>query len=155
VPRGENFFQPLPQGLEFRLRADLGNREGDWNYWSIEVGPATDRRVDFLWITSLPWQTAPHRIIGAGHGLSEGESLQMSPRKFRFVLNTSDYAEARTCYDGKNRSRRDIRQQLERLGKGTVSFEITNSAVEVGNDGSGTNFIHWFEFQARICVPAD
>jgi len=153
VFRGESFVQPLPRGLEFRLRADLGNREGDWNYWSIQVGPAKDRRADFLWITSLRWQTAPHRIIGTGYGLSAAESLQMSPRKFRFVLNASDYAEARTYYDGTNRSRRDIRQQLDRLGKGTVNLEIINSAVQVGNDGSETNFIDWFEFRATICVP--
>jgi hypothetical protein len=155
VSRGENFFQPLPRGLEFRLRADLGNREGDPNYWAIEAGPAKDRRVDFLWITSIPWQSAPHRIIGRGYGLSAGESLQMSPRTFRFVLNASDYAEARTYYDGKNQSRRDTIQQLERLGRGTVSLEIINSAVKVGKDGRETDFIDWFEFRAKVCVPTD
>jgi len=30
-----------------------------------------------------------------------------------------------------------------------------NSAVQVGNDGSETNFVDWFEFRAKICVPAE
>ena len=156
VPGGQSVYRDLPRGLEFRLAADGGRRPDDdeWNYWDISVGPAGDRSTDYMWISSPPWPTAPHRVIGAGYGLSARDSVRYpGARQFRFVLNAADYAEARAYYDGDNRNRSDVLQQVERLGKGTLTLEISNAFVKTDASGKDTNFIEWFEFSAVICIP--
>jgi len=159
VSRGESLHREFPGGLELRLNAyELTSPPSgvNANAWTIEVGPSNDPRTDYMWIVTPPWGTAPHRIVGAGYNTSTRESLMFSPRDFRFVLNASDYEQARKYRDEVRTSTTRVEEslrQLQRLGKGTVTFRITGSSVQTGADGRETDFIDWFEFNANICVP--
>lgn len=96
LARGATFVSPLPLGLELRIKPGLVVSAANVccyaDGWDITVGPA-GRSDDYLWMVSPPYQTAPHRKIGAGYGLSNEESVQIE-REFRFVLRQPDYERA-------------------------------------------------------------
>ena len=72
------FVAELTAGLELRLRleADFG--------WRITVG-RPGGMVDYMWVVSPPFRTAPHVQLGPVYGLSARESMAFV-RELRFVL---------------------------------------------------------------------
>ena len=159
--RGESVYLPIPGvGLELRLapyELEAPPSGINANAWDITIGPSNARQ-DYMWIVSPPWGTAPHRIIGAAYNLSAKTSLLIR-RDFRFVLDESDYAEARRFYDevnGPNHQLLSFEQEQRRLallGKGTLALEIKDFKIQSDAHGEDTNFIDWFTFTTTACVP--
>jgi hypothetical protein len=144
----------LPHDLEVRLSPE-GAAASEASYrWNISAGPHGEAR-DFLWVVSPPFQTAPHRVIGAAYGLTARQSVEIS-RKFRFVLTTPEYDEALAVVEGEAASEQKI-AKLERLGKGSLTLKVTKYELR---DGIETPFgvidgLEWIEFTGRACVPAN
>jgi len=141
---GTPFRAALLRGLELRLS------EG----WDISVGPVGDVAADYLWVVSPPLRTAPHRMIGAGYGLSARESAQLE-RPLRFVLTRADYDAARAAIDDARAAEQTLRE-LDRLGRGTLSFVITDYRIRDNvqlADGRTTDAFEWIMFKGQACVP--
>jgi len=116
------------------------------------VSPRSERR-DFLWVVSPPFRTAPHRLIGAGYGLTARQSVELQ-REFRFVLNERDYDEASAIVENEPASQQKM-AKLGRLGKGSITLAITKYEVRDGiktPQGSIDGF-EWIEFEEQACVP--
>jgi len=138
---GTPFQATLLRGLEFRLSAS----------WDISVGPVAEPNMDYLWVVSPPVQMAPHRMIGPGYGMSARESARIE-RPLRFVLTRSDYDAARAAM--KLESAGDTLNEMERLGRGRLSFTITDYRIrdEVFADGRKGDAFEWIAFKAEACV---
>ena len=135
---GTPFRAALLRGLEFRLSDN----------WDISVGPVGNTGLDYLWVVSPPLRTAPHRMIGAGYGLSARDSARIE-RPLRFVLTRADYDAARAAIDD-TRSPEQTLRTLDRLGRGTLSFVITDYRIldDVRlSDGSTTDAFEWIAFK--------
>src|SRR6185503_9397918 len=133
----------LLRGLEFRLS----------EAWDISVGPVGDTALDYLWVVSPPLRTAPHRMIGAGYGLSARDSARIE-RPLRFVLTRADYDAARAAIDD-TRSAEQTLRELDRLGRGTLSFVITDYRIRDDvplSDGRTTDAFEWIAFKGQACV---
>ena len=101
---GMSFWTAPVRGLEFRLSDD----------WDISVGPASETRMDYLWVVSPPVQTAPHRMIGSGYGLTARQSARIE-RPLRFVLTRVDYDAARAAID--QRPAAEALKRMDQLGQ--------------------------------------
>lgn len=139
---GTSFRAVLLGGLEFRLSAG----------WDISVGPVAEPRMDYLWLVSPPLQTAPHRVIGPGYGMTARESARIE-RALRFVLTRADYEAARAATD--QESAAETLKELDRLGQGRLSLTITDYRIRdvVLPDGRQGDAFEWISFRGQACVP--
>jgi hypothetical protein len=138
---GTPYRATLLRGLEFRLSAD----------WNISIGPLEDA-TDYLWVASPPLRTAPHRMIGAGYGLTARQSARIE-RPLRFVLTRADYEAARVAIDLESAT--DSLKRLEQLGRGRLSFAITDFRIRdvTLHDGRQSDAFEWITFRGEACVP--
>ena len=138
---GESFIASLERSLEFRLKAS--DQAG---VWLIMVGPENSP-YDYLWIASPPFQTAPHRQIGAGYGLTAEQSVSMTPRRLRFVTSDDAYERALTVYDrARTQAAGSTARDFEALGEGTLELSITGFSV-AGEE------LAWIRVKGRACQP--
>jgi hypothetical protein len=136
---GSSFTYPLPSGLEFRLPfADTS--------WSITVGPRDDRDADFLAPVSPPFRSAPHRVIGPGYGVTAEDSVGVSLRTLRFVLNRHDAQVARDIASAALVGDLPRLKELDRLATGTLTLRITAADAD-------EEVVRWMGFEAEACVP--
>lgn len=142
LPAGKAFATPVPDGLEFRLVPDR-----DYG-WSITVVDPSRPQVDYLWVVSPPYQTAPQRQIGAGYNHTARQSASM-PRELFYVLSAEDH---KTMFDllavrpappGHTRA---IIEARERLRKGRLLLNITSFE---GDDDA----LDWITFTGEACAP--
>jgi hypothetical protein len=138
---GASFTYPLPAELEFRLPY-----EG--NGWSISVGPRGDRAADFLAPVSPPFRAAPHRVIGAGFGVSAQNSVQVTPRVLRFVLTRRDAQAARDIAFGAFAGDLQRLKDIDRMRRGTLTLRITGADAD-------DEVVSWFGFDAEACLPTE
>jgi hypothetical protein len=140
---GQPFSAPLERGLEFRLTP--WERDA---VWLILLGPKNSP-VDYVWIASPPFRTAPHRQIGAGYGLTSEQSVRMTPRRFRFVTSDTAYERGLAAY-ARARSHPDAvpweTGDFEALGEGTLEVSIT------GFEMAGAE-LAWITVNGRACLP--
>jgi len=144
LPAGTPFRTVLLRGLEFRLSAS----------WEISVGPIEEAALDYLWLVSPPLQTAPHRMIGPGYGLSARDSARIE-RPLRFVLTRADYDAARAAIDSQQSAEETLRR-LDQLGRGHLSFVITDYQIREDvtlADGRKGDAFDWITFKGEACVP--
>ncbi|MCU0251868.1 MAG: hypothetical protein MUE61_16835 [Vicinamibacterales bacterium] len=151
LQHGLDFSVPLPRGLELRLSSERAVDDLS-DSWDILVKEALGTE-DFLWVVSPPFRTAPHRMIGAGYGLTARESVQIQ-RDLRFVLNRAAYEAAVKIVETEPAGTAKM-AALERLGQGTLTVRITGYEVHEGIKHSwGTSDgLEWIEFEGRACVP--
>ena len=142
LPAGTAFRAPLVRGLEFRLSAD----------WDISVGPVNEPMMDYLWVVSPPLRTAPHRMIGAGYGLTARESARIN-RPLRFVVTRAQYTAARAAIDLESAA--ETLKRLDQLGVGRLSLTITDFQIRDIRlpDGRHGDAFEWITFKGEACVP--
>jgi hypothetical protein len=136
---GSSFTYALPRGLEVRIPF-AGNG------WRIVVGPRDDRAADFLAPVSPPFRSAPHLAIGSAYGVPARESIAVTPRRLRFVLNRHDAQAARDIGSAALLGDMSRWKQLDTLGTGTITVNITDGEAD-------DEIVEWFAFTAEACVP--
>lgn len=139
------FVAELPAGLELRLRpeADFG--------WHVTVG-RPGGMVDYVWVVSPPFQTAPHRQLGPVYGLSARESMAFV-RELRFVL-TDDAYEAALKIVQEEVASPDKLAKLEQLGKGRLTIDVVKFGIRPSARAVPlSEALDWIEFKGEACVP--
>jgi hypothetical protein len=141
---GTPFRAALFRGLEFRLSAE----------WDIRVGPIDEPQMDYLWLVSPPIQTAPHRQIGPGYGLTARQSASIG-RPLRFVVTRADYTAARAAIDLKDAG--ETLKRMAELGKGRLTLNITDYRIRDVKlaDGQPGDAFDWIAFKGEACAPRD
>jgi hypothetical protein len=137
---GSAFAAPLLLGLELRL----GFSEGGWR---IAVGPADDRRADYLAPVSPPYRSPLHLRIGAGYGITADDSLSITPRELRFALNRRDAQVAGDIASAGLLGDMHRWKDMAKLTTGTLTLRITDSRAE-------DDVIEWIALSGEACIPA-
>lgn len=148
---GTPFRVRLLWGLEFRLSPTQDINVGPMG-WEISLGPIDDAMQDYLWVVSPPLQTAPHRVIGPGYGLTARQSAQIE-RRLHFVPTRTDYDAARVAIDLP--SAEETLQRLHKRGRGRLSLTITDHHIREVTlpDGRPADAFAWVAFRGEACVP--
>jgi hypothetical protein len=136
---GSSFTYSLPLALEFRLSL-VGST------WRIAVGPRDDPEADFLAPVSPPFRASPHLVIGSAYGVPAHDSVRVSPRQLRFVLNRRDAQQARDIASAALVGDLHRLKELDRLAAGRLTLRIVDAAAD-------EEVVAWFAFAAEACVP--
>ncbi|HEX4075720.1 MAG TPA: hypothetical protein VHX49_10005 [Candidatus Acidoferrales bacterium] len=153
---GKPFVHDIGHGLVFGL-APLTGEGGDG--WVIDIVPkaqSADDPVEFSEIVTPPYHFYNDRYLAAAYGYSAKEAVQMTTRKFNFVLSVSDEQKANdvvnaalypvtTSDDEKDR----IARESASLQLGHGEFHITHSHVTLGK-GDTPDSIDVLKFDVTI-----
>jgi hypothetical protein len=142
---GKSYVASLPRGLKVRLA-----EEGAFG-WDISVEPAKGSGENYAWVVTPPFGTAPHMRIGPGYNLTARQSVRIE-RAYRFVLSQEDYHSA---VQADRESGDRLFDELERLGKGSLTLQITGFGVRMVNvpEIGRMEALNWIEFRGEACVP--
>jgi hypothetical protein len=151
--RGTSFSAALGGGLEFRL-VPVRDVTGESSSWDIRVGPPGETALDFLWVVSPPFQTAPQRSIGNDYGLTLTKSVQFD-RQLGFVLTEEDYRAALQIVQAQPGGAEKLVPQLQPLAKGSLTLRVTAYGVREGRQTprGELDVFEWIEFEGRACIP--
>lgn len=137
---GRSFAAPIQLGLEIRAVFSAGG-------WQIAVGPTEAPDADYLAPVSPPYRSPLHLRIGPGHGLTAADSLDITPREFRFVLNGRDAQLAWDIASAALLGDMHRWKDMAKLTTGTLTLRITDSRAEF-------DVVQWIELAGEACVPA-
>jgi hypothetical protein len=93
-------------------------------------------------------------MIGPGYGLSARQSARIE-RPLRFLVTGADYDAARAVID--LRSAEEILKRMDQLGRGRLSFVITDFQIRdvTFADGRQGDAFDWITFKGEACVPKE
>lgn len=144
---GQSFSFDLPGGFRFDLTAS------DEGAWDIAVVDPKTPDVDYMWVVSPPYQTAPQRSIAASYGQTATENASFT-RELHFVLNAKDHQKMFDLLAARARSDR-ILDALDALTTGSLTLDVTGfeSRMFTWHDGSRHEGFAWITFAGEACVP--
>ena len=137
---GSSFSYSLPLGLEFRL-----SRAGP--AWRIVVGPRDDPDADFLAPVSPPFRASPHLVIGTAYGVPAHDSVRVTLRRLRFVVNRHDAQQARDIASAALVGDLQRLKDLDKLAAGRLTIQIVDADAD-------EEVVNWIAFTAEACLPA-
>jgi hypothetical protein len=140
VLAGKQFVHDIGHGLVFGLQPLTGDGGGGWVIEIVPSVQAPDDPVEFSEIATPPYHFYNDRYLAGAYGYSAKEAVQMTTRKFNFVMSVGDedkandvvnaalYPSAIVNDDEKVRIARE--SAAVQLGHG--EFRITHSHVTLG-----------------------
>lgn len=139
VLAGKQFIYDIGHGLVFGLQT-LTGEGGDG--WVIEIVPkvqAQDDPVEFSEIATPPYHFYNDRYLAAAYGYSAKEAIQMTTRKFNFVMSVADLQKANDVLNAALYPSAASDEEKDRIARESASvqlghgeFHITHSHVTLG-----------------------
>lgn len=144
---GQSFSFGLPGGFRFDLTAS------DEGAWDIAVVDPKTPDVDYMWVVSPPYQTAPQRMIAASYGQTAAENASFT-RQLRFVLTAHDHKTMFDLLAARAPSDR-ILESVDGLTTGTLALDVTGFETRTFTRENGTSYegFAWITFVGEACVP--
>ncbi|MFY9688395.1 MAG: hypothetical protein WAJ86_00550 [Candidatus Acidiferrales bacterium] len=153
---GKEFVHDIGHGLVFGL-APLTGDGGDG--WVIDIVPkaqSADDPVEFSEIVTPPYHFYNDRYLAAAYGYSAKEAVQMTTRKFNFVLSLADEQKANDVVNASlypvttsDEEKDRIARESAGLHLGHGEFHITHSHVTLGK-GDRPDSIDVLKFDVTI-----
>jgi hypothetical protein len=94
VLAGKEYVHTIGHGLDFGLEPLTGNGGGGWVIEIVPTVQASDNPVEFSEIATPPYHFYNDRYLAGAYGYSTKEAMQMTTRKFNFVMSVSDEQKA-------------------------------------------------------------
>ncbi|HEX4003692.1 MAG TPA: hypothetical protein VHX36_13665 [Candidatus Acidoferrales bacterium] len=153
---GKAFVRDIGHGLVFGL-APLAGTGGDG--WVIDIVPkaqSTDDPAEFSEIVTPPYHFYNDRYLAAAYGYSAKEAVQMTTRKFNFVLSVSDEQKANDVVNAALYPVTTSDEEKDRIARESASVQlgrgelhITHSHVTLGK-GDTPDSIDVLKFDVAI-----
>ncbi|MGA8144463.1 MAG: hypothetical protein WB987_11290 [Candidatus Acidiferrales bacterium] len=160
IDRGKTYIHDIGHDLEFRLEVAP---DGDSAGWEISITPKTqpvDGPIEFSAIATPPYHNFNERYIETTYNFSAQEILEMTPRRFNFVLTVDDEHRAEEAVNVMlypNSVSEDEKQRVAmnsgNIQLGTAEFSILKSRVTSVKDPLYPGSIEWIKFGVRIKFP--
>jgi hypothetical protein len=160
IERGKTYIHDIGHDLQFHL--DVAP-DGDFAGWDISITPKTqpkDGPIEFSAIATPPYHNFNERYLETTYNFSAQEILEMSPRRFNFVLSVDDEHRAEEVVNAMlypNSVSDDDKQRIAmssaniRLGTGELS--IQKSRVTSLKDPLYPGSIEYIKFEVRLKFP--
>src|SRR6202142_1569018 len=159
IDRGKTYIHDIAHDLQFRLEVSA---EGDFAGWDISVTPKTqpaDSPIEFSAIATPPYHNFNDRYLEITYG-SAKEMLEMSPRRFNFVLSVDDEHRAEEIVNAMlypNSVTDDDKQRIaisaSNLQLGTGEFTVQKYRITSLKDPLFPGSLEWLKFSVRIKFP--
>ena len=157
VKRGQEFQRDIGRGLVFALRTQPDG-------WIIEVTPTVKGACsDFSDVIAIPLRGYKQSDLNTGFSTTAAESLKISPRQIRFVLNEADCKRedewATRLMWSYSYTAKEVQEAREKFGaspSGKIVLNILDSKVAPsGGLGDGNDFdaIEWVKFEVEVTFP--
>jgi len=160
IERGKTYIHDIGHDLQFCLEVSSA---GDFAGWDISITPKTqpsDGPIEFSAIATPPYHNFNDRYLETTYGFSAQEILNMTPRRFNFVLSIDDEHRAEEVVNAMlypnsvsddNKDRINISSANLQLGTG--EFSMVKSRVTSIKDPLYPGSIAWISFEVKIKFP--
>ena len=139
VLAGKPFVYDIGHGLNFGLEPLTGDGGGGWVIEIVPKAQAPDDPVEFSEIATPPYHFYNDRYLAGAYGYSTKEAVQMTTRKFNFVLSVSDERKADDVVNAALYPVTTSDEEKDRIARESASvqlghgeFHITHSHVTLG-----------------------
>lgn len=156
VLAGKQFAYDIGHGLAFGLQPLTGDGGGGWVIEIVPKVQAPDDPVEFSEIATPPYHFYNDRYLAGAYGYSAKEAVQMTTRKFNFVLSVGDEQKANdvvnaALYPSAVSEDDKVRIARESAGVqlGHGEFHITHSHVTLGK-GNTPDSIDVLKFEVVL-----
>ena len=160
IERGKTYIHDIGHDLQFRL--DVSS-EGDYAGWEINITPKTqpsDGPIEFSAIATPPYHNFNDRYLETTYNFSAQEILEMSPRRFNFVMSIDDEHRAEEVVNAMlypNSVSDDDKQRIAmsstNIQLGTGEFSIQRSRVTSLKDPLYPGSIEYIKFEVKLKFP--
>jgi hypothetical protein len=160
VERGKTYIHEIGHDLQFRLEVAS---EGAFAGWDISITPKTqpkDGPIEFSAIATPPYHNFNERYIETIYNFTAQEILEISPRRFNFVLSLDDEHRAEEVVNAilyPNSVSDDDKQRIAissaNIELGTGEFLIQKSRVTSIKDPLYPGSIEYIKFEVRLKFP--
>ena len=160
IDRGKTYIHDIGHDLQFRLEVAPS---GDYAGWDISITPKTqpkDGPIEFSAIATPPYHNFNERYLETTYNFSAQEILEMSPRRFNFVLSVDDEHRAEEVVNAMlypNSVSEDDKQRIAtssaNIQLGTGEFSILKSRVTSLKDPLYPGSIEYIKFEVRLKFP--
>jgi hypothetical protein len=160
IDRGKTYIHEIGHDLQFRLEV---SSEGAFAGWDISITPKTqpkDGPIEFSAIATPPYHNFNERYIETIYNFTAQEILEMSPRRFNFVLSLDDEHRAEEVVNAMlypNSVSDDDKQRIAissaNIELGTGEFLIQKSRVTSIKDPLYPGSIEYMKFEVRLKFP--
>jgi len=160
IDRGKTYIHDIGHDLQFRLEVPS---VGDYAGWDISITPnkqPADGPIEFSAIATPPYHNFNDRYLETTFNFSAQEILQMSPRRFNFVMSVDDEHRAEEVVNAwlyPNSVSDDDKERIAvssaNIQLGTAEFSILQSRVTSNKDPLYPGSIAWIKFDVKIKFP--
>jgi hypothetical protein len=160
IERGKTYIHDIGRDLQFRLNVAP---DGDYAGWEISITPKTqpsDGPIEFSAIATPPYHNFNERYLETTYNFSAQEILEMSPRRFNFVLSVDDEHRAEEVVNAMlypNSVSEDDKQRIAmssaNIQLGTGELAIQKSRVTSLKDPLYPGSIEYIKFEVKLKFP--
>lgn len=136
---GKRFVYDIGHGLVFGLQPLTGDGGGGWVIEIVPKVQSQDDPVEFSEIATPPYHFYNDRYLAAAYGYSAKEAVQMTTRKFNFVLSVADQQKANDVVNAALYPVTTSDEEKDRIARESASlqlshgeFHITHSHITLG-----------------------
>jgi hypothetical protein len=160
IDRGKTYIHDIGHGLQFRLEV---SSLGDYAGWDISITPKTqpsDGPIEFSAIATPPYHNFNDRYLNITYNFSAQEIVEMSPRRFNFVMSIDDEHRAEEVVNAllyPNSVSDDDKQRIAvsstNIQLATAEFSIVKSRISSNKDPLYPGSIAWLSFEVKVKFP--
>lgn len=161
IDRGKTYIHDIGHDLQFRLEVAS---VGDYAGWDIsitpKVQPTGDEPIEFSGIATPPYHSFNDRYLNTTYNFSAKEILEMSPRRFNFVLTENDEHRAEEVVNVAlypNSVSDDEKQRVSEsaadIQLGTGEFSVVRFRITSLKDPLYPGSIEWIKFDVKLKFP--
>lgn len=160
IDRGKTYIHDIGHDLQFRLEV---SSLGDYAGWDISVTPKTqpkDGPIEFSAIATPPYHNFNDRYLNITYNFSAQEIVEMSPRRFNFVMSIDDEHRSEEVVNAFLYPNSVSDDDKERIGVSsaniqlaTAEFSILKSRISSNKDPLYPGSIAWLSFDVKIKFP--
>lgn len=150
------YLHDIGRGLVFGLQPLTGDGGGGWVIEIVPKVQAPDDPVEFSEIATPPYHFYNDRYLAGAYGYSTKEAMQMTVRKFNFVLSVDDEQKANDVVNASLYPVAESDEEKARIARESVSvelghgeFHITHSHVTLGK-GDTPDAIDMMKFEVVV-----
>lgn len=161
IDRGKTYIHDIGHDLQFRLEVAS---VGDYAGWDICITPKVQRTnddpIEFSGVATPPYHSFNDRYLNTTYNFSAKEILEMSPRRFNFVLTEDDEHRAEEAVNialypnsVSDDEKQRVAESAANIQLGAGEFSVVRFRITSLKDPLYPGSIEWIKFDVKLKFP--